>query len=73
MELNVSPLKLPNAQVDQPCRMVNVSVNLNLFVVKELGTVKLVFQVAKEAVQMVINGMEQHALLYPVPFVRLVM
>lgn len=72
MELNVSQLKLLNVQVDQLCKMDNVSVNPNQSVVKEHGMDKLVFQAAKEAALLDINGMEQLVSPYQVLSVKLV-
>ena len=64
MEPSVFQLKRLNVQVDQLCKMDNVSVNLNLSAVKEHGMDKLVFQAVKEAVLLDINGTEQLVLPY---------
>jgi hypothetical protein len=71
MELNVFPLKQLNAQVVPTSKMECVLVNLPQFVIKELGTDKLVFPAVKEAAQLVINGMEQLVSLYLAQSVKL--
>ena len=71
MELNVLLLKQLNAQAEPVSKMECVLVNQLQFVIKELGMDKLVFQVAKEAAQLVINGMEQLVLPCQVQFVNL--
>jgi hypothetical protein len=71
MELNVLLLKQLNAQAEPVSKMECVLVNQLQFVIKELGMDKLVFQVAKEAAQLVINGMEQLVSLYLAQSVKL--
>ena len=73
MVLNVSRHKLLNVQSDQQCKTECVLVNLTRSAVKERGMGKPVFQAAKGAALLVINGMELYASLSLVLYAKLVM